>query len=176
VADRILPSPGSFVAELPDAEQPVSVDLTPGDGDRVVATIDGRTLELEVRPLGEHGYSIALGDRIAEVAVVRRKDEVLVSSGASQLVVKLTDRRRYRSSAAGAGGAGLREVKAVMPGKVVTVLVQVGDAVERDQPLLVLEAMKMENDVRCPSKGKVKEIRVTPGQAVETGELMIVLE
>jgi biotin carboxyl carrier protein len=56
------------------------------------------------------------------------------------------------------------------------VLVAVGDEVEKDQGLLVIEAMKMENEIRAPAAGKVKEIRVAPGQAVESGELLIELE
>jgi biotin carboxyl carrier protein len=63
-----------------------------------------------------------------------------------------------------------------MPGKVVAVLVVVGDEIEKDQGLLVIEAMKMENEIRATTAGKVKEIRVAPGQAVESGELLIELE
>ena len=59
--------------------------------------------------------------------------------------------------------AGLR---ALMPGKVVEVLIQVGDVVVRDQGLLVIEAMKMENEVKSPASGEVKEVLVEPGQAV----------
>ena len=63
-----------------------------------------------------------------------------------------------------------------MPGKVVEVLVAVGDEIEKDQGLLIIEAMKMENEIRATAAGKVKEIRVSPGQAVESGELLIELE
>lgn len=63
-----------------------------------------------------------------------------------------------------------------MPGKVVEVLVAVGDAVEKDQAVLVIEAMKMENEVRTSTAGTVKGIHVAQGQAVESGELLIELE
>jgi biotin carboxyl carrier protein len=59
-----------------------------------------------------------------------------------------------------------------MPGKVVAVLVEVGAAVERGQGLLVIEAMKMENEIAAPRAGTVAELRVRPGQAVEQGELL----
>jgi pyruvate carboxylase subunit B len=63
-----------------------------------------------------------------------------------------------------------------MPGKVVEVLVAVGDAVEKDQGVLIIEAMKMENEVRTSAAGTVKGIHVAKGQAVESGELLIELE
>jgi biotin carboxyl carrier protein len=59
---------------------------------------------------------------------------------------------------------------------VVEVLIAVGDEVSKDQGVLIIEAMKMENEVRTSASGKVKEIRVSPGQAVESGELLVVLE
>jgi len=137
--------------------------------------IGTRTLEIAAERVGPSTYSVLLDDRVHEITVVRRKDGTSVYDGLSELQVTLVDRRRYRAGGA-AGAAGGKEVKAVMPGKVVTILVAVGDQVERDQPLLVLEAMKMENDVKAARKGTVKEIHVAAGQAVETGELMVTLE
>jgi biotin carboxyl carrier protein len=63
-----------------------------------------------------------------------------------------------------------------MPGRVVNVLVNVGDTVSAHQGLLVLEAMKMENELKAPKAGKVVEIKVKPGQTVEKGELLLVVE
>ena len=63
-----------------------------------------------------------------------------------------------------------------MPGRVVNVLVAVGDEVKADQGIIVVEAMKMENEVKAPKAGKVVEVKVAAGQAVEKGQLMIVIE
>ena len=63
-----------------------------------------------------------------------------------------------------------------MPGKVVRVLVSAGDVVTIGQGLVVIEAMKMENEIGAPRAGRVKSVDVTPGQNVETGALLIVLE
>jgi biotin carboxyl carrier protein len=63
-----------------------------------------------------------------------------------------------------------------MPGRVVNVLVAVGDEVKAQQGIVVVEAMKMENEVKAPKAGKVVEIKVVAGQAVEKGQLMIVIE
>ena len=67
-------------------------------------------------------------------------------------------------------------IKANMPGRVVRVLVAVGDRVTAKQPVVVVEAMKMENDLRTPVDGVVKEILVTPGAAVESGAVLVVVD
>jgi len=74
--------------------------------------------------------------------------------------------------AASAGAAGKKKsarVRAQMPGKIVRVMVKEGDSVERDQPILVMEAMKMENEIRAPQAGVVETVKVAEGQAVESG-------
>lgn len=74
------------------------------------------------------------------------------------------------------GDANASHVTAIMPGRVVKLLVGPGDQVTRGQGLLILEAMKMENEIVCPRDGVIKEILVEPGKAVESGDEMIVLE
>ncbi|MGZ3709773.1 MAG: acetyl-CoA carboxylase biotin carboxyl carrier protein subunit [Bdellovibrionota bacterium] len=73
-------------------------------------------------------------------------------------------------ASASVGGAkkGVR-VRAQMPGKIIRILVKSGQSVEKDQPILVMEAMKMENEIRAPQAGRIPEVKVTEGQAVETG-------
>jgi biotin carboxyl carrier protein len=89
----------------------------------------------------------------------------------------LTEERAQRAAARGSREtSGRREVKASMPGKVIDVLVNVGDRVESKQGLLVIEAMKMENEIKSAGAGEVKEIHVARGQAVESGEVLVVLE
>ena len=86
--------------------------------------------------------------------------------------------RDGEDKAKGADGGkkkGLR-VKAQMPGKIVRVLVEKGQSVEKDQPLLVMEAMKMENEIRATAAGVVANVKVAPGQAVETGAELLSLE
>ncbi|MBC7691277.1 MAG: biotin/lipoyl-binding protein [Methylotenera sp.] len=79
------------------------------------------------------------------------------------------------ASAEGAQKKGVR-VRAQMPGKIIRVLIKQGDEVQKDQPLLVMEAMKMENEIRAPHAGKIAELKVTEGQAVESGAHLIILE
>ncbi len=80
---------------------------------------------------------------------------------------------------AAAGAAGARKhvrVRAQMPGKILRVRVKAGDAVEKGQSLLVMEAMKMENEIRAPQAGKVAALKITEGQAVETGADLCMIE
>jgi biotin carboxyl carrier protein len=92
--------------------------------------------------------------------------------------IHLADERRMR-----VGGAqssmelqGRQKVSVPMPGKVTAVLVSEGDAVEKGQGLLIVEAMKMENEVRSPIAGVVKEIKVKAGETVEGGVVLVVIE
>ena len=73
-------------------------------------------------------------------------------------------------------GADSGEVKAVMPGRVVKVLVKKGQDVEQGQPLLVLEAMKMENEIKSPKSGKIADVHASEGASVESGALLISME
>lgn len=73
------------------------------------------------------------------------------------------------------GGNSQGSIVAALPGTILNVLVNVGDKVERGQSLLVLEAMKMENDVKAPNDGVVKEISVAKGASVNSGDLLMVL-
>ena len=87
---------------------------------------------------------------------------------------------RGDGAVAGAGAAGAKKkgtrVRAQMPGKIIRVLVEPGQEVAKDQPLLVMEAMKMENEIRAAGPAKVKTVQVKEGQAVESGADLLILE
>ena len=85
-------------------------------------------------------------------------------------------RTRRRGAPDEAGRAGLQPVVAPMPGRVVRVLVSPGDDVAARQGVVVVEAMKMENELRSPKAGTVKEVNVTPGTSVEAGRVLVVIE
>jgi biotin carboxyl carrier protein len=87
------------------------------------------------------------------------------------------DGRRYERGPSGeSAGSGVQRVVAPMPGRVVRVLVQPGDEVALRQGLVVVEAMKMENELRAPKAGRVKEVAVAEGASVEAGRLLVVVE
>lgn len=140
--------------------------------------IDGVEHTIDGRQLSGHIYSLLLDNRSFTLDVAAKDDMYTVACEGKSFHLKLIDERRALRPGEGDGDSrdGDKKVRSFMPGKVVEVLVAVGDEVAKDQGLLIIEAMKMENEVRSPAVGKVKEIRVAPGQAVESGELLIELE
>ncbi len=115
-----------------------------------------------------------LGPRTSyEVALSRAGSaQLIVSVGATPFTVTLNGRRRAKD-VAGPAGAGPQRIVAPMPGKVIRVLVQAGDAVLARQPLVVVEAMKMENELRAARDGTVAAIHVKEGASVDAGAPLI---
>ena len=135
--------------------------------------------ELDVRRVGPTSFSILVCDRSFDLDVMRDGDELIVVSRDGAMRVTLVEATRY-SYRVRAGrpsqAAGPAEVKAMMPGRIVNVLVKPGDEVTLYQGLVVVEAMKMENELKSPKAGKVVEVKVLPGQTVEKGQLLIIIE
>lgn len=151
----------------------VTVETRDGN---VVAALDGTPIDLEIVRVGPGRYSFrskATG-RQHEVRVSAAgpgRHEVTVN-GATLAATRLSGYRRAR----GGGGHGAARLVAPMPGKVVRVLVAAGDEVDARQGLVVVEAMKMENELRAGRAGRVREIAVVEGASVEAGALLVVLE
>lgn len=143
-------------------------------------TVDGRAVEarLETVP-GSPEVRLYLDGRLGRLAVDARTDEGwrLVDRGAVRDVEAVDERTHHiRSLTAAAGGPSRGGVlKAPMPGLVVRIQVAVGDTVEAGQGLVVLEAMKMENELKAPAAGTVTAISAVPGQAVEKGAVLLSL-
>jgi biotin carboxyl carrier protein len=100
-----------------------------------------------------------------------------VRVGGVLIEVSVNGGRRFgrKDEVARAGGSGPLRVVAPMPGKIVRVLVRTGEAVQARQPLIVIEAMKMENELRAAAAGTVAEVLVEEGQSVEAGALLAVV-
>jgi biotin carboxyl carrier protein len=105
-----------------------------------------------------------------------RIGRLTVAVGPVRTPVVLEGRRRGRSSVGGATGSGPLRVVAPMPGKVVRVLVRAGDRVRARQPVVVVEAMKMENELRAVREGTVSEVHARDGSSVEAGTLLVVIQ
>ncbi len=132
-------------------------------GGSTILSLDGRALEAFVAPqAGEPGTSSNPG---YDVVIAGRHYEV-----------GLTDPLRRDLAAAGAPAEGRIDVRSVMPGKIVAVLVKQGERVQAGQGLVVVEAMKMENEIAAPREGMVARMKVTKGEAVEAGALLVSLE
>jgi biotin carboxyl carrier protein len=152
-----------------------TVVVVPREGGRFDVTIDGETRSVDARATGAGSLSLLLAGTQHEVHLANKAEQWTVFRGGRTHRLQLFDERGRRSGRA-ARGPGDKEIRAIMPGKVAAVLVAVGDAVEQGQGVLVIEAMKMENEIQAPRTGTVQEIRVQPGQAVEAGELLAVID
>ena len=143
---------------------------------RFCVTVDGVTYEADVRKLHGDCYTILVKGRSYEVSVEQDGDSYRVWHGAAVQVVTLTDPSRRARQESGEAGHGPVRVVTVMPGRVVRVLVREGDKVQPGQGLVVVEAMKMENEIVSPRGGRVTAVRVEPGRPVEAGATLVVVE
>ena len=156
-----------FIAREGERELEVEVHRH-GPGYRI--RIGDRWLEADFISVGRYVRSLRLEDGTQFSLVHHREGNTHeISLDGSTVTVDIIDplaaKRRRRDDEV--GGAGV--VKAMMPGRVVRVLVEQGAAVKKGAGLLILEAMKMENEIQAPADGTVDEIFVTPGQTVEAG-------
>ena len=126
---------------------------------------------LEVAP---NTYSIIINGRAFEAVVIPAAEGILVRCGGHEFRASISDPRAWRRGRAAVFGAeGQQEVSAPMPGKVIRV--SAGDRVEADQGLMVMEAMKMQNEIRASKSGTVGRIFVREGQAVAAGEALLAI-
>ena len=143
-------------------------------GDREVE-IDPQNLE-SVREVEPGVYSVLVEGRSFEVRVVPTPDGLQVYAGGRQLSVEVRDPRDASRHSRAASGSGRQNISTPMPGKVVRLLVSEGDAVEAGQGLVVVEAMKMQNEMKASRAGRVVEVRVRGGETVGAGDTLVVLE
>ncbi len=144
------------------------------DGNYVVE-VDGRRFVVDARKLEGDFFSILTEGRSYEVSVEHDGDGYRVRHGAAELEVAVSDPSRQAREAK-TGPAGPEKIVSVMPGKVVRLLVREGDEVEPGQGVVVVEAMKMENEIASERGGKVTRVATSAGDAVETGALLMVIE
>ena len=157
-----------------DARHRVEVREVKG---RFHVTIDGEEHAVDAS-FPEAGLVVLRrGDRRDQVDLVATAGGYEATIGGRRYDLSvLSDRARALRGMGGAGAAGGRQIISTsMPGKVVTVLVAVGDSVEKGQGIVVVEAMKMENELKASGPGIVEAVEVVEGQAVEGGVTLVVI-
>jgi biotin carboxyl carrier protein len=185
----------TFEVEVAGRTFTVAVDRTDGPG-RFRVTLDGVLRVVDVSRTGDFGLSLLETRRTVALAepdsgtaplsavpldsrdlqvVPGRDGEVLVGLRGRTIGVTVNGRRSAHAEGA-LHGHGEVTIVAPMPGRVVRVHVATGDEVDVRQPVVVVEAMKMENELRAPRAGHVKEIAVAPGTSVEAGRVLAVIE
>ena len=170
----------TFEIEVNGRTRTVAVERSGPRHFRVV--VDGTAHEVDAARVGNFGLSLLLDGRTG----ISREVQVARAGGNGDLLVTLDGRvatasvNRRRTSHGGGDGAdgvaGEQAIVAPMPGKVVRVLLSVGDEVAARQGVVVVEAMKMENELRSPKAGRVKDVHVSPGMSVEAGRVLVVIE
>jgi len=136
-------------------------------------TLDGKQLSADVVEITPNTFSILQNGRAFEIRIVRRPDGSLqAETNGEEFSIEVLDRRAWRGRHSAGEVDGRQQITAPMPGKIVRVLVQEGEQVEVGQGLLVVEAMKMQNEIRSPKNGKVERVHVKEGQTVNSGEIL----
>jgi len=153
-----------------------SVELIPTD-QREHWTIDGRALDADAVEVSPGIYSILIEGQSYEARVESKSDsDLLVTVAGRQFSAAIRDSRKWtRDRRAGAEAEGPQHVTAPMPGKIVLVLVKSGEVVEAGQGIAVVEAMKMQNEIRSPKSGTIDRLLVVAGQTVNAGETVAVV-
>jgi biotin carboxyl carrier protein len=164
---------------------------------KLTVELDGSTLPLEIEHSGDEWrfrldggaersalvriaepqvYSVLLDGRVYDARVEQAEDRTIVVIAGRRFEIGMRDPRRWSRKSGAAGHEGRQNLLAPMPGKVVRVLVAAGDAVERGQGLLVVEAMKMQNEMKAAKAGRVVSIQARPGATVSAGEVLATIE
>ncbi|MBF6568182.1 MAG: hypothetical protein IVW54_04810 [Candidatus Binataceae bacterium] len=166
-----------YIATIAGQDHEFEVEQTGEQNSFRLRLADNR-YDLDLRRAGPSSFSILIGDRVFDFEVTGEGEDLAIASreGVTRIVISDLARRAATSRSARAAQSGRAEMRAMMPGRVVSVLVSLGDEVATGAGVLVIEAMKMENELKAPKSGKVIEIRVVPGQTVEKGELLVIIE
>ena len=169
----------TFELEIDGKRRAVSIE--PSGQRRYRVVVDGTPHDVQADRIGEFGLSLitdggSVTSREVNVAPGTGRGELLVELGGRTIPVTVDGRRKRSSADSGAHHDGEQPVVAPMPGRVVRVLVAIGDTVARRQGVVVVEAMKMENELGAPKDGRIKEVSVTPGTLVEAGRVLVVVE
>jgi len=148
-----------------------------GTGQRARWTVNGRMLDADAVEVSPSIYSILIDGKSFEARVESKVDsELRVTVAGRQFSATIRNPRKWkRDRRAGAEAEGPQQAKAPMPGKIVIVLVKIGDAVAAGQGIAVVEAMKMQNEIRSPKSGTIERVLVAAGQTVNAGEVVAIV-
>ena len=141
-------------------------------------SLDGNTLDANAVEVAPNIFSVLLSGDSHQIRIAPRPDGTLtLHTGLAEYHAEVSDPRSWRGRRQGAVEAeGRQQITAPMPGKVLRLLVKQGDSVEAGQGLLVVEAMKMQNEIRSPKSGKIEKLFAQEGQPVNAGEVLLWVE
>ncbi len=165
-----------MIYEVTIAERTYRVELAPSESGWS-CKVDNRDLPLDVIATQDGVFSLLLNGQSYEVRQETNGTEANIVVGRERFAAVVRDPRSLRSrQRTGASEHGVKKIIAPMPGKVVRLLAPVGTTVEAGQPVIVIEAMKMQNELKAPKTGMVKKIAVAEGAAVDAGQSLAEVE
>jgi len=138
--------------------------------------LNGREIEVDAVLARPNVLSLRIGNKAYEVKCERVAGDVHIWVGSQRFAPEVRDPRSLRSRSHAADEQGPRKLTAPMPGKVVRILLAQGVEVEAGAGVVVVEAMKMQNEVKSPKKGTIQKILVTEGAAVSAGDVLAIVE
>ena len=144
--------------------------------ERWLCRIDGRDVEVDAVLARPDVLSLRIGNQVYEVKCERVAGDMLLWVGSARFAVEVRDPRSLRGRVRAVDDSGPRKLTAPMPGKIVRVLVTEGTEVEAGAGVLVVEAMKMQNEIKSPKKGTIRKMLVTEGSAVNAGDVLAIVE
>lgn len=154
--------------------KPRTIEIGTRDGRQELA-LDGTARNADCVAIAPGLYSILVDGRSFEAHVRAAAGEIVVTIQGREFAFGVDDPRERRKRGATLEAEGKQQVVASMPGKIVRVLVAAGQAVNSGQGIVVVEAMKMQNELRSPKTGKVERLLVKEGQAVSAGDVLAVI-
>ena len=166
-----------YKAQLSDSEHAISLDIA---GESVSVEIDGRDYEIELRQLSVGEYLLNNGSGVYKCRVEGKHDAnnsfAVILRGTSYQITIIDPKRLRSARSSAAHGHGSAEIVSPMPGKVVRVLVKTSTKVEAGDGIVVVEAMKMQNEMKAPKAGIVVSINAKEGATVNAGDVLAVIE
>ncbi len=166
-----------LIAEL-NKERRV-IELTQ-NGSNLTAEIDGKKYEVEVSEPEPNIYLLKHENKIFQIFVAPNNipsEPFAVTVKNHNFEIKIFDPKRLRGTGAESGQTeGASEIKTAMPGKVVRILAEVGAEINTGDGVIIVEAMKMQNEMKSPKDGVIKEIRFAEGATVNAGDILVVIE
>lgn len=164
-----------MIYDVTIGDKKVRLELDRLEG-RWACRLDGRAVEADAVTVRPDVLSLRIGNRSFEVKRDRVAGGMQISVGSDRFTAEVRDPRSLRGRARAADESGPKKLTAPMPGKVVRILVEAGSEIEAGAGILVVEAMKMQNEVKSPKKGIVQKIMVAAGAAVNAGDVLAIVE
>jgi biotin carboxyl carrier protein len=152
-----------------------TVELT-HPGERPRWKIDGQEVEADAVEVSPGIYSVIVDGESFEARIEGTSSNLRIVADGKEYIAAIENPRELKKNRAGAAETqGRQNIVAPMAGKIIRVLVSIGDQVQSGQGLAIVEAMKMQNEIRSPKSGKIERLGVVAGQTVNPGEIIAVV-